>query len=194
MQETLVQFLGGNDCPQNGIGYPFQYSWASLVAQTVKNLSALRKTWVRSLGWEDPLLKGTATHSSIPACRIPMDRGDWQVTVHGVGKSCTWLKQQHSTHIRKLKICEFVLLWFFKRVIKFWIKKYKHRLNEWWEWPVSRLQEGFIVYTNMFWMGWQNYYQCMSTYLVFCFSQLKPLTCMCVSRPVMSNSLGPHRL
>ena len=44
---------------------------ASLVAQRVKNPPAMRETWVRSLGWEDPLEKGTATHSSIPAWRIP---------------------------------------------------------------------------------------------------------------------------
>ena len=44
-----------------GIGYPLQYSWASLVAQLVKNLSAMRETWVRSLGWEDPLEKGKDT-------------------------------------------------------------------------------------------------------------------------------------
>ena len=53
-----------------GIGYPLQYSWASLVAQLVKNLPAMRETWVRSQGWEDPLEKGTATHSSILAWRI----------------------------------------------------------------------------------------------------------------------------
>ena len=41
-----------------GIGYPLQYSWASLVAQLVKNLPAMWETWVRSLGWEDPLEKG----------------------------------------------------------------------------------------------------------------------------------------
>ena len=45
--------------------YPLQYSWAFLVAQLVKNLPAIRETWVRSLGWEDPLEKGKATHSSI---------------------------------------------------------------------------------------------------------------------------------
>ena len=45
--------------------------WASLVAQLVKNLPAIWKTWVRSLGWEDPLEEGMATHSSILACRIP---------------------------------------------------------------------------------------------------------------------------
>ena len=48
-----------------GIGYPLQYSWASLVAQLVKNLPAMQETWVRSLGWEDPLEKGKATHSRI---------------------------------------------------------------------------------------------------------------------------------
>ena len=54
-----------------GIGYPLQYCWASLVAQLVKNPPAMRETWVRSLGWEDPLEKGKATHSSILAWRIP---------------------------------------------------------------------------------------------------------------------------
>ena len=54
-----------------GIGYPLQYSCASLVAQLVKNSPAMRETWVRSLGWEDPLEKGKATHSSILAWRIP---------------------------------------------------------------------------------------------------------------------------
>ena len=54
-----------------GIGYPLQYSSASLVAQLVKNLAAMSETWVRSLGWEDPLEKGKATHSRILAWRIP---------------------------------------------------------------------------------------------------------------------------
>ena len=53
-----------------GIGYPLQYSWASLVAQLVKNLSAMQETWAQSLGWEDSLEKGKATHSSILASRI----------------------------------------------------------------------------------------------------------------------------
>ena len=57
--------------PGEGKGYPLQYSWASLVAQMVKNLPALRETWVGSLGWEDSLEKGKATHSSILAWRIP---------------------------------------------------------------------------------------------------------------------------
>ena len=51
--------------------YPLQYSWASLVAQLVKNPPTMRETWVQSLGWEDSLEKGKATHSSILAWRIP---------------------------------------------------------------------------------------------------------------------------
>ena len=54
-----------------GIGYPLQYSWSSLVDQLVKNLPAMWEIWVQSLGWEDPVEKGTATHSSILAWRIP---------------------------------------------------------------------------------------------------------------------------
>ena len=50
-----------------GTGYPFQYSWASLIAQLVKNPPAMQETWVQSLGWVDPLEKGMATHSSILA-------------------------------------------------------------------------------------------------------------------------------
>ena len=57
--------------PGEGIGYPLQYSWASLVAQMVKNLPAMQDTWVQFLGWEDPLEEGMATHSSILAWRIP---------------------------------------------------------------------------------------------------------------------------
>ena len=53
-----------------GIGYPLQYSWACLVAQLIKNLPAMWETWARSLGWQDSLEKGTATHFSILAWRI----------------------------------------------------------------------------------------------------------------------------
>ena len=72
-----------------GIGYPLQYSWASLVAALVKNLPAMRETWVRSLGWEDPLEKGKAAHSSILA---------WRIQVHGVAKSRTRLGDFHIKH------------------------------------------------------------------------------------------------
>ena len=64
-----------------GIDYPLQYSWASIVAQLVKNRPVMQETWVQSLGWEDPLEKGKATHSSILAWRIA-----WS---HGVTKSQT---------------------------------------------------------------------------------------------------------
>ena len=53
----------------------------------VKNLPEMQETQVQSLGWEDPLEKGKATHSSILAWRIPMDRGAWRATVHGVAES-----------------------------------------------------------------------------------------------------------
>ena len=61
-------------------------SRASLVAQTVKNLPAMQETWVQSLGWEDPLEEGMATHCSVLAWRTPMDSGAWQATVHRVTK------------------------------------------------------------------------------------------------------------
>ena len=69
------------------------FIWASLVAQKVKNPPAMRETWVQSLGREDPLEEGMATHSSILVWRIPMDRGAWWATVHRVTKSQTQLKQ-----------------------------------------------------------------------------------------------------
>ena len=56
---------GSGRSPGEGIGYPLQYSWASLMAQLVRNLPAVQETWVLSLGWEDPLKEGMATHSSI---------------------------------------------------------------------------------------------------------------------------------
>ena len=89
MQKTPIWFLGWEGPLEKGKSYPIQYSslensmdcrvtksqtrlsdfhfhfWASLVAQLVKNLPAMRETWVWSLGWENSLEKGTATHSSI---------------------------------------------------------------------------------------------------------------------------------
>ena len=62
---SLIPGLGRST--GEGIGYPLQYSWASLAAQLVKNLSIMWENWIRSLGWEDPLEKGKASHSSILA-------------------------------------------------------------------------------------------------------------------------------
>ena len=62
-----------------------------LVVQTVKNPLVMREIWVGSPGWEDPLKEGMATHPSILAWRIPMDRGAWWAPVHRVTKSQTWL-------------------------------------------------------------------------------------------------------
>ena len=66
-------------------------SASSLVAQMVKSLPEMRETWVQSLSQEDPLEEGMATHSSILAQRIPMNRGAWWATVHGAAKSWTRL-------------------------------------------------------------------------------------------------------
>ena len=62
---------GSGRSPGEGLGYLRQYSWTSLVVQLVKNPPAMREAWVQSLGWEDTLEKGTVTHSSILAWRIP---------------------------------------------------------------------------------------------------------------------------
>ena len=68
-------FFKGSSC--RSLDYP--------VAQMVKNLPAMQETWVQSLGQEDPLEEGQATHSSIPAWKIPW-RGAWRATVHGIAK------------------------------------------------------------------------------------------------------------
>ena len=63
----------------------------SLVVQMVKNLLIMQETCVHSLGWEEPLEEGMATHSSTLAWRIPMDRGAWRATVHGITECQTRL-------------------------------------------------------------------------------------------------------
>ena len=87
----LSSIPGSGRFPGEGIGCPLQYSWASLMTQMVKNLPAMWETWVWSLDWEDPLEGSMATHTTILSWRIPMDRGAWWATVHGVIKSWTWL-------------------------------------------------------------------------------------------------------
>ena len=69
MKRMLVVGVGGGT-PRCAVGRD-QHSWASLVPQLVKNPPAVQETYVQSLGWEDPLEKGKATHSSIMAWKIP---------------------------------------------------------------------------------------------------------------------------
>ena len=65
----------------------------------VKNLPAMRETWVRSMGWENPLEKLMATHSSILAWRVPMDRGAWYQGYSPWGHKESDMTEQLSTHI-----------------------------------------------------------------------------------------------
>ena len=90
---------GWGRSPGEGIGYPFQHSWASLVAHLLKNQPAMWETWVRSLGWEDPPEEAMATHSSVLAWKIP-----WNI--HGVTKSRTRMSNFHSFEI---SWCKFTL-------------------------------------------------------------------------------------
>ena len=66
------------------------------MSQTEKNLPVMEETWVQSLGWEHPLEKGVASHSSILAWRIPKDKGAQQATVHVFAKSRTQLSNKHT--------------------------------------------------------------------------------------------------
>ena len=61
---------GTGRSPGEGIGYPLQYSWASLITQLAKNPPVMWETWILSLGWEEPLEKGKATHSNILVWRL----------------------------------------------------------------------------------------------------------------------------
>ena len=76
MQETMDQYLGREDAGE-GMFYPLQCSWTSLVAQLVKNLPAMWETWVQSLDWEDSLEECMTSQSSILAWRNPMHREAW---------------------------------------------------------------------------------------------------------------------
>ena len=84
--------------PGEGTGYPFQYSWTSLVAQLVKSLPAMQETWVRSLGWEDPPWK-----RAYSCLENPVDRGAWWATVQGVTKGQT-RPSDHSTAHRAFSL------------------------------------------------------------------------------------------
>ena len=73
-----------------GVGYPLQYSWASLVAQLVKSLPAMRETWIRSLGWDNPLEEGKAIPTLV----------SWPGEFYGLAKSQTHLSSFHFQVIR----------------------------------------------------------------------------------------------
>ena len=77
----FLEFLGFTDgkefCLRRGYSQILRYIWASMVARRKKRLPGMRETRVRSLSWEDPLVKEMATHSSILAWKIPMNRGPW---------------------------------------------------------------------------------------------------------------------
>ena len=82
------------------------HTGASLTAQTVKNLPAMRETWVPALAWEDPWEEGVATHSSPLAWRIHMDRGACWTRVHGVAKSQD-MTERVNTHTQGCIVCNF---------------------------------------------------------------------------------------
>ena len=97
---------GSESSPGEGKGYPLLLSWASLVAETVKNPPAVWETWVRSLGREDPLAKGMATHSSfLPGESQRLPHVGWRATVIGVTKADTtgWLSTAQHMHITRCK-------------------------------------------------------------------------------------------
>ena len=71
----------------------------------VEHLPAVQETWVQSLDWEDLLEMGMTTHSNNLAWRIPMDRGAWRATVHGIAKSWIWLKQLSMHACRNSRTC-----------------------------------------------------------------------------------------
>ena len=108
VQETPVQFPGREDSPGEKIGYLSQYFRVSVVSQLVKNLPEMRKTWVWSLGWEDPLEKGKATHSNI----LPGEfHGLYSTWGCKEWDTTEWLSLTHSTwnvsYMKPLRQCEF---------------------------------------------------------------------------------------
>ena len=91
-----------------GIGYPLQNCWASLVAQLVKNLPTMQETWVRSLSHEDSLEKGMTGYPLQYSClENPMDRGAWQATVHGVARVGHDLATKTTKTSNKMRIASF---------------------------------------------------------------------------------------
>ena len=100
MQDTSNSIPRFGSSPGEGIGFPLQYSQTSLVAQMVENPSAMQKICVWSLGWEDPLEEGMATHSNILAWRILMDWGAWWLQPMGLQR----VRQERVTKYRAAQV------------------------------------------------------------------------------------------
>ena len=117
-----------------GIGYPLQYSWASLVAHLVKNPPAMWETWVWSLDWEDSLDKGKAIHSSILAWRL-MD-----CIIHGMAKSQTRLSD-FQFHFQMIYLQNYL-----KPKLKF-------------RWNLSQIPELYLHNLAWFWIPYPEFFQ-----------------------------------
>ena len=107
LHEHPWPWAGASCLPPSWIYTQVTGSWASLVAQLVKNPPAMQETPVRFLGWEDPLEEGMATHSSILAWRTPIDREAWWAAVHGVAKrwdTAEWLSTARG-HVPHRRVC-----------------------------------------------------------------------------------------
>ena len=115
---------GSGRSPGEELGYPLQYSWASLVAQMVKNQPAMQETWIQSMGWEDPLEESMANHSTVLAWRISMDREAWQAPVCGVTKSGTLLSTA------QLSCCEEQILRLYVDVFCWWLIPQNHQADK----------------------------------------------------------------
>ena len=88
---------GTGRSPGEGIGYPLQYSWVPLVVQSVKNPPAMQETWVWSLGWEDPLEEGMATHFSSLSGESPWTREPGGLRFTGSQRVRHYWATKHST-------------------------------------------------------------------------------------------------
>ena len=105
---------GSGRSPGERIGYPLQYSWASLMAQMVKNPPAMPETWVQFLGWDDPLEKGMETHSSILAWRIPWTEDSdklWSMGSQTIGHDWVAKHSSFSTYRRQVEDMGGGLFW-----------------------------------------------------------------------------------
>ena len=115
---------GSGSFPGEGIDYPLQYSWASLVAQMVKNPPAVWDTWVQSLGLEDPLEEGMAMHSSILAWRIPWTEEPGRLQFMGSQRVRHNWVAKHSTAQHRYSYYSFFCL-FTDNYSFLWLSKHK---------------------------------------------------------------------